>query len=50
MKLINRLLKKIKEQILNNEEAVEYLDLLDDETLPQNRAMLYLFLGNMKQP
>lgn len=51
VKLINRLLIDIKE-LLNEEKTVDYLDLLDEETLPQNSdAVLILgqYSAAMKQ-
>lgn len=51
VKLINRLLTDIK-GILVNEKSVDYLDLLDEDTLPQNGdAVLILgqYAAAMKQ-
>lgn len=44
VKLINRLLIQVREEVLQNEATIEYLDLLDDETLPQNSDAV-LILG-----
>jgi hypothetical protein len=51
VKMINRLLRQIKE-ILGSDPSIEFLDLLDEETLPQNSdAVLILgqFDAAMKQ-
>lgn len=44
--LINRILSEIKE-LLKNEPTIEFLDLLDDETLPQNGDAV-LILGQFR--
>lgn len=51
VKNINRVLKQIKE-ILNDEPTSEFLDLLDDETLPTNSDAILIigqFKASMKQ-
>jgi len=34
--MINKILSQIRTSVLNNESSCEFLDLLDDETLPTN--------------
>lgn len=41
VKMINRILEQIK-AILSNEPTVEFLDLLDDETLPTNSDVVLI--------
>ncbi|MDR7071035.1 hypothetical protein [Fictibacillus barbaricus] len=44
VKLLNRLLTEIKNDVLTFDSSNDYLDLLDDETLPQNSDAV-LILG-----
>lgn len=46
VKLLNRLLSDIKE-ILSSDPSTQYLDILDDESLPQNSDAV-LILGQFK--
>lgn len=46
VKVINRLLSQIKE-VLSTDPSTQYLDLLDDESLPQNSDAV-LILGQFK--
>lgn len=46
VKSVNRVLEQVKE-ILKNEPTVEFLDLLDDESLPSNSDSI-LILGQFK--
>jgi len=47
VKILNRLLSEIKNEALITDQIVKYLDLLDDETLPQNSDAV-LVLGQYK--
>ena len=46
VKLINRLLNEIK-SILSSEDSITYLDILDEDTLPQNSDAV-LILGQFR--
>jgi hypothetical protein len=40
--IINRVLKPLKENVLRDEKSLEYLDLLDEEGLPQNSDVVII--------
>lgn len=51
VKSVNRVLEQVKD-ILTNEPTLEFLDLLDDETLPSNSDSILIlgqFMAAMKQ-
>jgi chromatin segregation and condensation protein Rec8/ScpA/Scc1 (kleisin family) len=51
VKSVNRVLEQVK-AILQNEPTVEFLDLLDDESLPSNSDSILIlsqFMASMKQ-
>jgi hypothetical protein len=50
--MINKILSQIKKDVLNDDPSLEFLDLLDDETLPTNSDAVLIIAqydGAMKQ-